>query len=218
MYVGLRMSTEVVTVTPKTLLLDANELMEEKGLWMLCVVHKEKLVGYLHREDVRAALPSRATLLSKHELPSILSKVTIEELIRKDTVTVTPETDIETAAELMSINDLHGMAVVDSSGKLVGYISHRIMLDVLVDEMGLHRGGKRFTIAFKDRKGVMAEVSNIISDMGINFVSAASFFHGDTCILVFRVQTEDLSPIVEVLKERKYNIVGPDYFANAWKA
>lgn len=218
MYVGLRMSTNVVSVTPKTLLLDANELMEKNRLWMLCVVHKEKLVGYLHKEDVRAALPSRATMLSRHELPTVMSKITIEDLVRKDIVTVAPETEIETAAELMCRKELPGMAVVDSSGKLIGYISLRIMLEVLVEEMGLHRGGKRFAIAFQDRTGVMAEVSKIISDMGINFVSAASFYHGDTCILVFRVQTEDLFPIVNALKERKYNIVGPEYFADAWKS
>jgi acetoin utilization protein AcuB len=62
----------------------------------------------------------------------------------------------------------------------------------------------------------MAEVSKIISDMGINFVSASSFYHGDNCILVFRVQTEDLTPIIKTLKERNYNILGPEYFAQAW--
>ena len=216
MYVGLKMTTDVVTVTPKTLLMDAHNLMEKNKVLMLPVLDKEKLVGYLDKEDVNAALPSSATMLSRHELLAILKKVTIEHLIKKDTVTVTPETDIETAAELMAKHDLHGLAVVDSSNRLVGYINQRIMLDVLVEEMGLHRGGKRFAIEFKDRPGVMAEVSKIISDMGINFVSAASFYHGDTCILVFRVQTQDLTPIIKTLKERDYNVVGPEYFAHTW--
>jgi acetoin utilization protein AcuB len=217
MYVGLKMSTNVISVTPKTLLLDAYRLMQESRLWILLVLDKGKLVGYLNKEDVRAALPSSATMLSRHELPSILSKVTIEDLIRKDVLTVTPETDIETAAEIMAQNELYGMAVVDSSNKVVGYITLRTMLDVLVEEMGLHRGGKRFAIEFKDRPGVMAEVSKIISDMGLNFLSAASFYHDDTCILVFRVQTEDLTPIINILKERNYNIVGPEYFSGSWR-
>ncbi len=216
MYVGLRMATKVISVTPKTLLFDAHNLMEKNKLWMLPVLDKGKLVGYLDSEDVHAALPSSATLLSRYELPSILEKVTIADLIRKDVVTVTPETEIETAAELMAKHELHGLAVVDSLNKLVGYLDHRIMLDVLVEEMGLHRGGKRFAIEFKDRPGVMAEVSKIISDMGINFLSAASFFRDDTCILVFRVQTQDLTPILKTLKERNYNIVGPEYFAHTW--
>jgi acetoin utilization protein AcuB len=216
MYVGLKMLTKVVTVTPKTLLHEAHNLMEENRLWMLPVVDKDKLVGYLQKEDVRAALPSQATMLDRYELHTVLAKLTIEELIQKDVVTVTPETEIEAAAELMARKELPGLAVVDSSNRLVGYIDRRIMLDVLVEEMGLHRGGKRFAIEFKDRPGVMAEVANIISNMGINFVSAASFYHNDICILVFRVQTDDLSPIIKTLKDRNYSIVGPEYFAEEW--
>jgi len=62
----------------------------------------------------------------------------------------------------------------------------------------------------------MAEVANIISDMGVNFVSAASFYHNDICILVFRVETDDLSPLIEVLKGQDYTILAPEYFAKEW--
>jgi acetoin utilization protein AcuB len=217
MYVGLRMKMDVVTVTPQTLLTDAHDLMEENRLWMLPVVDDAKLIGYLQKEDVRAALPSPATLLSRHELPTVLSKVTIEDLIQKDAITVAPETDIETAAEIMANEGIPGLAVVDSKNRLVGYIDRSIMLEVLVEEMGLHRGGKRFAIAFEDRPGVMAEVAKIISDMEMNFVSAASFYREDTCILVFRVQTEDLTPILDALQGRGYHVVGPDYFAKEWR-
>ena len=217
MYVGMRMLTKVVTVTPKTSLLEAYDLMEKNGLWMLPVVKKGKLVGYLRKEDVHKALPSPATMLSRHELHSIVSKVTVKEFIRKDILTVTPETEIELAAEIMHREDLPGLGVIDSSGRLVGYINRSIMLDVLVEEMGLHRGGKRFTIEFKDRQGVMAEVANIVSSLEINFVSAASFYHNDICILVFRVETDDLSPILKALEERGYNIIDADYFAEDWK-
>jgi acetoin utilization protein AcuB len=151
MYVGLKMSTNLVTVTPETLLIDANNLMEENGLWLLPVVEDEKLIGYLQKEDVRSGLPSRATLLSRHELTTIISKVTVADFIRKDIVTVFPETEIEVAAELMVDHELPGLAVVDKSDRLVGYMSRKIMLEILVEAMGLHRSGKRFAIEFKDR-------------------------------------------------------------------
>ena len=117
----------------------------------------------------------------------------------------------------MAENDLPGLAVVADSGKLIGYINRSVMLDVLVEEMGLHRGGSRFAIEFKDRPGVMADVSGLISMMGLNFVSAASFYHNDECILVFRVQTADLSPILAELEDRGYAIVGPEKFADQWQ-
>lgn len=216
MYVGLKMSTQLVTVTPETLLIDANNIMEENRLWLLPVVEDEKLVGYLQKEDVRSGLPSPATLLSRHELNTIISKVTVADFIKKDIVTVSPETEIEVAAELMVDHELPGLAVVDKSGRLVGYMSRQIMLELLVEAMGLHRSGKRFAIHFKDRPGVMAEVATLITDMGYNFVSAASFFHKDSVILVFRVRTDDLSPILEALKQRDYNILSPDFFNEEW--
>jgi acetoin utilization protein AcuB len=63
----------------------------------------------------------------------------------------------------------------------------------------------------------MAEVATLISDMGYNFTSAASFFHKESVILVFRVSgTDDLSPILEALKQRNYNILSPDFFNEEW--
>ncbi len=216
MYVGLKMLTDVTTVTPETLLADAHDLMEKNRLWMLPVVEGGKLIGYLQKEDVCAALPSPATMLSKHELTTVMSKITVRDFIKTDIITVTPKTEIETAAQLMAANDLPGLAVVDSSHMLVGYINRSIMLDILIEGMGLDRGGSRFAIEFKDRPGVMAEVATLISDMGINFVSAASFYRKDKCLLVFRIQTDDIDPVVKALKERDYNVVGPENFTKRW--
>ena len=217
MYVGLKMITDVIAATKDTLVSEANELMEQHQLWSLPVEKSDKLIGYILMEDVRAALPSPATLLSKHELPEVMEHLRIEDFIRIDPITVTPETEIETAAELMFEHKIPGMAVVNAKGKLVGYINRTVMLEVLVEELGLHRGGKRFAIEFKDRPGVMAEVSKLIADMNINFVSAASFFHDDICILVFRIETDDLAPVTDELKKRGYEILGPEVFAHKWE-
>lgn len=216
MYVGLKMIRDLVSVMKDTLITEANRLMEEHKLWMLPVVEDDKLIGYIHKEDVHTALPSPATMLSKHELPEAMSNIFVSDFLRKDLLTVTPEMEIESAAEIMAKHDLPGLAVVNAEGNLVGYINRSVMLDVLVEELGLHRGGARFAIEFKDRPGVMAEVSNMIAEMGLNFVSAASFLHDDKYILVFRIQTDDLNPVFEELKKREYTIVGPEQFASEW--
>ena len=218
MYVGLKMITDVVSVTRDTRITEANELMEKHRLWTLPVVQKGKLVGYVTKEDVRGALPSPATMLSKYELPEVMEHITVADFVHtKNIFTVKPETEIEEAADIMAKHDLSGLAVVTDTGRLIGYINRSVMLDVLVEEMGLHRGGSRFAIEFKDRPGVMAEVSGLISQMGLNFVSASSFYHNDNYILVFRVQTADLTPILTELKARGYSLVGPEKFADQWE-
>ena len=216
MYVGLKMKREPVSVTKDTLITEANRLMEENKLWLLPVVEEGKLVGYIHKEDVHTALPSPATMLSKHELPEAMSSIFVSDFLREETITVTPEMEIESAAEIMVRYDIPGLAVVNKGGDLIGYINRSVMLDVLVEELGLHRGGARFAIEFKDRPGVMAEVSSMIAEMGLNFVSAASFTHDDKYILVFRIQTNDLHPVFEELKKREYTIVEPNQFSAEW--
>ena len=74
-------------------------------------------------------------MLSRHELHTALSEVTIEDIVIRDVITVTPETEIEEAAEIMDSKNLLGFPVVDSKNKLVGYIDRTIMLEVLVEEI-----------------------------------------------------------------------------------
>ena len=56
MFVGLKMLKNFVTVTPKTLVKDAEKLMEASKLWMLLVVEDDKLLGYVRSDDINRAL------------------------------------------------------------------------------------------------------------------------------------------------------------------
>ncbi|MFW6235716.1 MAG: CBS domain-containing protein [Desulfovibrionales bacterium] len=210
------MMRDFVTIGPEDLVIDADKLMEEHQLWMLLVTDKSKLVGYLRKEDVRSAMPSPMTSLSKHELNYLLSKLSVRKLIRKDLTTVRPETEIEVAADIMHKKNLAGLAVVDGKNNLVGFINRSGMLEVLVEEMGLTQGGARIAFEVEDRTGVMAEVSAIIFKLGISIISTATFFHGQRRMVVFRIGTDDPRPVEDALRERGYAIVGPETFSGEW--
>jgi len=217
MYVGLKMLKDFPTATPDTLVIEADKIMHQNRLWMLLVVEGKKLVGYVNKEDVREALPSRATSLDKHELNYLLSKLTIGKMLRKDVPTVTPETEIEEAAELMHLDNLAGMAVVDTKNNLLGFINRSVMLDVLVEEMGLRQGGARIVFEVEDRTGVIHEVSGIISDMGISIISTGTFYHDSKRLVVFRVKTDDPTPVAKALHDVGYTLVGPETFEDTWR-
>jgi acetoin utilization protein AcuB len=216
MYVGLKMLRHFATVTPKTLVKDANKLLDEEKLWMLLAMDGERLVGYVRKEDITAALPSIMTTLEKHELNYLLSKLTIDKILRKDIVTVGPEMEIEAAAKLMYDKNLAGLAVVDSRGKLVGYINRSVMLEVLVEEMGLNQGGSRIVFEVEDRPGVILEVSGIIAKRGVSIISTATFFHGKRRMVVLRVATDDASQIAADLQDAGYNLVTAWDFVEEW--
>jgi len=217
MYVGLKMLKKFATATPKTLVKDAKKLLEDEKLWMLLVMEGEKLVGYVRQEDIMAALPSIMTTLEKHELNYLMSKLTVEKIIRKDITAVSPTLDIETAAKLMHDRNLAGLAVVDdASGKLLGYINRTVMLDVLVEEMGLLQGGERIVFEVADRKGVIHEVSGIIASFGVSIISTGTFFHDSRRMVVLRVATDDASPIAAALQDKGYQLVTAEDFVKEW--
>ena len=216
MYVGLAMHKHIPTITSDTLIIKADRMMEENRLWILLVVEDGKLKGYVAKEDIRAALPSGATTFSKHELNYLLSKMTVKELVRKEMPTVRPETEIEVAAKIMHDKDLAGLAVVDGNNRLKGYISRGSMLSVLVEEMGLELGGSRIAVEVEDRKGVMAELSRLFFDLGVNILSTSTFYRDNKRLIVFRIRTDDLDAVLKVLSDKGYKTAGPEYFEHEW--
>lgn len=211
------MLRDFVTVTPKTLVKEADKLMEQNQLWMLLVVEEDQLVGYVRKEDIRAALPSMITSLEKHELNYLLSKLTIEKIIREDITSVSPETEIEGAAALMHEKNLAGLAVVGDNEKLIGYINRSVMLQVLVEEMGFLQGGSRIVFEVEDRPGVIAEVSGLITKMKYSIISTGTFFHDSRRMVVFRVDTDDPSRIAAALQDLGYKLVGAEDFMHEWQ-
>lgn len=216
MYVGLAMHKHVPTITSDTLIIKADRMMEENKLWILLVLEDGVLKGFVAKEDIRAALPSGATTFSKHELNYLLSRQTVKELVRGDMPTVSPDTEIEVAAKIMHDRDLAGLAVVDAGGRLQGYISRSSMLSVLVEEMGLELGGYRLVIEVEERKGIMAEISRLFFDLGVNILSTSTFYRDNQRLLVFRIRTDDIDAVRKAVTDKGYSIVGPERFAQEW--
>jgi len=217
MFVGLKMLRNFVTVTPRTPVLEAQKLLEQSRLGMLLVVEGGKLLGYVRPEDLSASLPSIMTSLDKHEIKYLMTRLTVDKIIRKDIKTIPPETEIEAAADMMFERNLAGLAVVDHQGGLIGYINRSVMLDVLVEEMGHREGGSRITFEAADRPGVLFEVAGVIAGMGLSIISTGTFFHDGKRIVVVRVDTRDASPIAAALQERGYKVMGPMDFMHEWQ-
>jgi len=217
MFVGLKMLRDFVKVKPETLVKDAQKMLEDNKLWMLLVVNDDdKLVGYVRKEDISAALPSIMTSLEKHEISYLMSKLTVEEIYRTDIKTVSPETEIEGAADMMYEMNLAGLAVVNEQGALIGYINRNVLLDVLAEEMGYREGGCRLTLDVDDRSGVLYEVAGVIANMKMSIISTGTFFYNGRRIVVVRIDTEDPSPVAAALKERGYRLVTPEDLKGEW--
>ena len=131
--VGDWMTSDVISLSPKASLVDVKRLMSSKRIRRLPVMDKGKLAGIVTLGDVREASPSDATSLSIYELNYLLARLTIDQFMTRSVITVTPFTEIYSAAELMLDHKLGGLPVV-ANGKLVGIITESDIFRVLVTE------------------------------------------------------------------------------------
>jgi CBS domain-containing protein len=132
--VGDWMTSDPVTITSKTKLPDAHKLMVERRIRRLPVVDNGKLVGIVTLGDVREAEPSDATSLSIYELNYLLAQLTVERIMTRHPITVTPETPLRVAAQIMLTQKIGGLPVV-SQERLVGIITESDIFRVLVQEL-----------------------------------------------------------------------------------
>lgn len=170
MYIGSIMRTELITVSPKTSLVEAKELLEQNHIDHLLVVKNDKLVGVLSDRDLKQNWASPATTLSAHELAYLLQKVTVGMIMVKTVVTATPDTTIERAAYIMQVNDISSLPIT-VNGELVGIVTSTDVMGVLLDAIGMSDESSRLSVFVDDQVGRLAQVTAALSEMKINIQS-----------------------------------------------
>ncbi len=127
------MRADVITVTRKDSFRHAMNLIRQQGIRHLPVVEGKRLVGIVTDRDIRQASPSAATSLEIHELHYLLEKVSVNEIMSKKVVTVTPSTDVRDAAKLLLKHKIGGLPVVRGE-TLVGIITETDILRAFVEQ------------------------------------------------------------------------------------
>jgi acetoin utilization protein AcuB len=116
------MQKTVVTVTPKMSLGQVQRLMREQRIRHLPVVSGKKLVGIVTDRDLREALPSPATTLSRGEIAYQMDTTPIETCMTTEVVTVLPDMELTQATRVL-LDHRFGCLPVVAQGALVGVIT-----------------------------------------------------------------------------------------------
>ncbi len=213
MFVRMWMTTDVVTVTPETPILEAQDIMKKHSVRRLPVVTKRgKLVGIITKSDIQEAGPSDATTLSIWELNYLLARTTVEQIMIKaeDSITVGPNDPIEQAALLMRKHKVGGLPVVDGN-HLVGIITESDIFEVLLGLLGVHQKGTRLTIELEDRPGALAEVLDVLREHDANVRSIVTCNEcrttPDSGVFVIKIDSYDWRRIVKDLKYKKIKVL-----------
>ena len=210
MFVASRMTRHPVSVTSDATIQQADRLMKKHKFHRMLVVDGGKLVGYFSDRDIMRVAPSPATTLSKFEIRSLLDKISVKDIMHDKVITVNEGATVEEAALIMYQNKVGGLPVISDVGALVGIITATDILKTFIEVMGLPGGGKtRLTLEVDNKVGVMADITKIFADKGINIDSFITCKQNDNRYeLVVRLDEHDASDEVKkLLEQRGYKIV-----------
>ncbi len=175
MRVSKWMSPKVLTLLPTDSISTAIHLMKEKRIRRIPVVNESgKLVGIVSDRDLKDVSPSRATTLDIWELHAVLDKLKIGDIMTKKPVTVSPETPIERAAQIMLEKRVEGLPVLDAKGALVGILTEGDVFKALVEVTGAGKKRTRVSLVIPDRAGSIREVADAVRAKGGTVFSVLS--------------------------------------------
>ncbi|MGO8987588.1 MAG: CBS and ACT domain-containing protein [bacterium] len=210
-FIRERIQRNPVTITPDATFFDAWNLTQQKGIRHLPVVDKkDRVVGIVTERDIRKAAPSGVSSLSVYELNYLLGMLKVSGFMtpKEKLITITPDTLVEEAVQLMYSNKIGCLPVLEEK-KLYGIFTETDALDLLVDIFGLKQKGTRLTIALEDKPGMMLGILEIFKKYKLNVISfvSPSFMVEGNRVAAVRVKTEEYKDIVKDLEKAGYPVL-----------
>jgi acetoin utilization protein AcuB len=200
-----------VTISPDATFFDAWNLIRQKGIRHLPVVDKkDRVVGIVTERDIRKAAPSSVSSLSVYELHYLLGMLKVSGFMtpKEKLITITPDTLVEEAVQLMHTNKIGCLPVLEEK-KLYGIFTETDALDLLVDIFGLKQKGTRLTVALEDKPGSMLGILEFFKKYKVNVISfvSPSFMVEGNRVAAVRIKTEEYKDIVKDLEKAGYPVL-----------
>lgn len=215
MLVKAFMTPVVITVREDQSMLEARETMRGKNLNSLPVVDDLKRVrGIITAEDIGKASPSDASTLSRYEANYLLGRLKVRDIMSRTVITVDAEDTIEYVAYKLYKHRVNALPVVDENNKLVGIISQTDIFRAFVEIMAMNRSCTRVSFKTGDKVGVVAEVSNLYKEAGINIISIVSrqLEDGSAEVVVRANLSDHGMGVIESIREAGYEITSIDTY------
>jgi acetoin utilization protein AcuB len=185
--------------------LEAERLLEAHKFERLPVADKGKLVGLVTKDTLLKASPSPATSLSRGELLYVLSKLTVKEIMKKNVVTVTPDSTIERATEIAQENRV-GCLVVLEGERVAGILTtNDIFYKVVNPLFGIGEKGKRIIVYGAAEVEQMQKVFDCVKKIGLKIKTLWHPAGTEKKDLILHLETEDIGKLVSELKKQGFS-------------
>lgn len=186
-----------ITITKDASVGEAIQLMKINAIRHLPVVSAGKLLqGFVTLADLKSGL-----------IPSFIGEVSLSDLMIADPVTVGPDEDIETAAQLIYMHKISGIPVTEDE-KVVGIITESDILRAFINMMGILTASSRIDVAIGDEPKSFNKALQIIYDKGGDIINVGIMAHETSKrVYYFRLTVCKTEVIKAALEEEGFEVL-----------
>ena len=192
MIIANYMTPNPLTIGPRAGVEEALNALRQKNVRHLPVVDKGKILGIITDKDIRSTLD-----------PTVLSELTMADIMTKNPVTVPIDASIQDAARLIFEKKTTGL-LVTKNGQLVGIVTLADMLKVLVEILDILSNSTRLNLTLKCKTD-LDQAYQVITDLGGSIVSVA-LVPSSVDIYSFRLEGGDVNAMEERLNQLGYQV------------
>ncbi|MBU2552423.1 MAG: CBS and ACT domain-containing protein [Proteobacteria bacterium] len=204
------MTTDPITVTPDTLIVDAKKIMKDHRIRRLPVVEKGKLAGIVTYRNIIEASPSAATSLSIHELNYLILKLTVKDVMKKKVVTVSPEDSVIDVILEGHKKGVGAFPVVEND-KLIGIVTETEIVNSMVQLFGTRAESEIIgleNVGPEDAVGVFRRIAEIVENHNLPLLGMFALPKRQTAgnRVYIRVKTKNTKPLIDDLVAAGFEI------------
>lgn len=191
------MVSNPITISAHASISEAIELMKINSIRHLPVVSEENLLeGFLTLADLKQGL-----------IPSMLGDLNLHDLMIREPIKVSPNDDVEIAAQLIYKHKIGGMPVVDN-GQLVGIITATDILRTFIDMMGILTSTSRIDVVVGDQPGGLKKALQIVNDKGADIINVGmTADHTGQRAYYFRLAACKTANIKKALEKQGFEVL-----------
>ena len=191
------MGRDVVTISPEASLPDAVGLVKKHSIRHIPVVEDGGLVGWVSEGDIRGAY-----------LASLIEDIRVRDVMIKEPITISPEADLEEAAEVLYRHGIGGSPVVEGR-QVVGVVTVTDIMAAFIQIMGILKESCRLDVILGGKPKAFEHVSQIIGRHGGEIISVGISGPEDKSKRVYflRLTKCDVRSIAQEVERAGYKVV-----------
>ena len=191
------MIPDPITITLDASISDAIELMKINSIRHLPVISEGSVLeGFLTLADLKQGL-----------IPSMLGDLTLKDLMIKEPITVDPDAEIETAAQLIYKHKIGGMPVVKDN-QVAGIITATDILRAFIDMMGILSATSRIDVVMGLKPDAFNTMTQIIVENGGDIINVGmTAQNASKRVYYFRLTACKTKRIQKALEKKGFEVL-----------